>query len=205
MPATAHIIELSQRSFYGKLRKPKNKDVRAREYLTPDEVEQLMMAAGRVGRHPHRDKALILLAYRHALRVSELVALKWSQVDLKTGQLHVSRLKGGISATHPLRGVELRALRKLQRDYPATPYVFVSERGASLTTSAIRKILSRAGKTTLPFPVHPHMLRHACGFYLANQGNDTRSIQIYMGHQNIQHTCRYTELAAKRFEPFWQD
>ena len=187
-------------------RKPKNKDVRAREYLTKDEVEQLMKAASRMGRHPRRDKTMILVAYRHALRVSELVALRWQQIDLKQGHIHVNRLKGGIDSTHPLRGTELRALRKVQREYPDTQYVFVSERKTPLTSSAFRKMLSRAGEIAgLPFPVHPHMLRHACGYYLANEGFDTRAIQMYMGHSNIQHTCRYTELAAGRFNGFWND
>jgi type 1 fimbriae regulatory protein FimE len=205
MHASAAIIELPQTSFSGKMpRKPKNKDVRTREFLTPSEIDDLMLAAGRVGRHPHRDKALILIAFRHALRVSELVSLKWQQIDFKSGQVHVVRLKGGIDSTHPLRGVELRALRKLQRSYPAMPYVFVSERGTPLTTSAVRKMIARAGEG-LPFPVHPHMLRHACGYKLANEGHDTRAIQMYMGHSNIQHTCRYTELAANRFNGFWTD
>ena len=122
MRSTAQVIDLHQPPFSGKMpKKPRNKDVRAREYLTPEEVEQLMSAAGKVGRHRHRDRTLILIAFRHALRVSELASLKWQQVDLKQGQLHVVRAKGGIDATHPIRGVELRALRKLQRDYPVSP------------------------------------------------------------------------------------
>ena len=207
MRATANVIDLPQPPFSGKLpRKPRNKDVRSREYLTPDEVAQLMLAAGRVGRHPFRDKTLILIAYRHALRVSELVSLRWDQIDLKQGQLHAVRMKGGIDSTHPLRGPELRALKRLQREYEKSPYVFVTERRGPLTTSAVRKIIARAGEVAeLGFPVHPHMLRHACGFYLANEGHDTRAIQMYLGHSNIQHTCRYTELAANRFNGFWKD
>ncbi len=207
MRPAAQVIELSQPSFSGKLpRKPRNRDVRSREYLTPDEVEQLIHGAGTVGRHPSRDKTLILIAYRHALRVSELVSLRWDQVDLKQGQLHVVRMKGGINSTHPLRGPELRALKRLWREYEKSPYVFVTERRGPLTTSAVRKIIARAGEVAeLGFPVHPHMLRHGCGFYLANQGIDTRAIQLYLGHSNIQHTCRYTELAANRFNGFWKD
>lgn len=109
-------------------------------------------------------------------------------------------------ATHPLRGPELRALRRLRRDYPATPYVFVSERQAPLTTAAVRKIVARASERAgLGFPVHPHMLRHATGYYLAGAGHDTRAIQLYLGHRNIQHTVRYTELSAERFKGFWGD
>jgi type 1 fimbriae regulatory protein FimB/type 1 fimbriae regulatory protein FimE len=183
-----------------------NKDVRSREYLTTDEVEALMTAAGKIGRHRHRDKTLILVAYRHGLRVSELIALRWDQVDLKQGHFHIKRLKHGTPSTHPIRGPEIRALRSLKRKYPNTPYLFVTERGGPLTASTVRKLVARAGERAgLAFPVHPHMLRHATGFYLANQGHDTRAIQHYLGHRQIAHTTRYTELAADRFNNFWAD
>ena len=184
----------------------KNKDVRSREHLTPDEIDKLIAAAKSLGRYRHRDATLILMAYRHGLRVSELVALRWDMVNLKQGLLHVNRLKNGVESTHPIRGPELRALRKLQRDYPDTPYLFVTERKGPLTTSAVRKILARAGKSAkIGFPVHPHMLRHSCGYKLANDGQDTRAIQHYLGHKNIQHTVRYTELSPDRFKDFWRD
>ena len=187
-------------------RRRRNAELRSREYLTQDEVNRLMEAAGKTGRHGHRDRTLILIAFRHALRVSELVALHWDQVDLKQGLLHINRAKNGSPSTHPLRGPEIRALRRLQRDYPETPYVFVTERKGPLTTTSVRKMVTRAGeKAELGFPAHPHMLRHACGFYLANEGHDTRAIQHYMGHKNIQHTVRYTELTADRFNGFWND
>jgi type 1 fimbriae regulatory protein FimB/type 1 fimbriae regulatory protein FimE len=180
--------------------------VRSREYLTPNEVERLIAGAKSIGRHGHRDATLILIAYRHALRVSELVALRWEQLDLKQGLLHVNRLKNGTAANQPIRGPEIRALRRLQRDYPATPYVFVTERKGPLTSSTVRKMIARAGqKAAITFPVHPHMLRHACGYKLANDGHDTRAIQHYLGHKNITHTVRYTELASDRFNGFWTD
>ncbi len=183
-----------------------NAQLRSREYLTPAEVQKLIEHAGRLGRHGQRDAALLMLAYRHGLRVSELVALRWDMVDLKQGRLHVNRLKNGIASVHPLRGPELRGLRKLERDYPETNYVFVSERRGPLTADTVRKLVARAGKAAgLPFPVHPHMLRHACGYKLANEGHDTRSIQQYLGHRNIQHTVRYTELSPTRFKDFWKD
>jgi type 1 fimbriae regulatory protein FimB/type 1 fimbriae regulatory protein FimE len=169
-------------------------------------VDKLIAAAKSVGRHGHRDATLILIGYRHALRVSELVALRWDQFDLGQGLLHVVRRKNGVDSTHPLRGPEIRALRRLQRDYPATPYVFVTERKGPLTASTVRKMLTRAGtRAGIGFPVHPHMLRHGCGFKLANDGHDTRAIQHYLGHKNIQHTVRYTELASGRFASFWKD
>lgn len=184
----------------------KNVDYRSREYLTEHEVEKLIEAAGKVGRHGHRDATLILLSYRHGLRVTELVSLRWDQVDLKQGLMHINRLKHGNPSVHPLRGPELRALRRLQRDYVMLPYVFSSERKAPLTDDAIRKIVGRAGKEAkLSFTVHPHMLRHACGYKLAQAGEDTRAIQHYLGHKNIQHTVRYTQLSPDRFKSFWKD
>jgi len=193
----------------GNVRPPirkKNKDVRSREHLTPDEVERLITSAKSLGRHGRRDATLILLAYRHGLRVSELVALRWDMVDLKQGLLHVNRLKNGTASTHPIRGPEIRALRRLQRDYPDSPYLFVTERGGPLTTATVRKIVARAGDhAKIGLPIHPHMLRHSTGYYLANSGQDTRAIQHYLGHRNITHTVRYTELSANRFRDFWTD
>jgi type 1 fimbriae regulatory protein FimB/type 1 fimbriae regulatory protein FimE len=122
-----------------------NAAVRSREYLTSDEVEQLMTAARSIGRHGHRAATLILSAYRHGLRVSELVSLRWDQIDLKQGMLHVGRLKNGTGSVHPIRGPEIRAVRRLQREYPATPYVFVTERKGPLTASTVRKMITRAG------------------------------------------------------------
>jgi type 1 fimbriae regulatory protein FimB/type 1 fimbriae regulatory protein FimE len=187
-------------------RKPLNAERRSREYLTPGEVDTLMSAARRIGRHGHRDATMILLTYRHGLRVSELVSLRWEQVDLKEGLLHVRRRKHGIATTHPLYGTEIRALRQVARAYPDTPYVFVSERKGPMTASTFRKIVARAGESAqLGLYVHPHMLRHATGFKLANDGQDTRAIQHYLGHKKIQHTVGYTTLAATRFQGFWDD
>jgi integrase len=177
-----------------------------REYLRPDEVEAMVQAARKSGRHQVRDAAIILLMFRHGLRTAELVALRWQQVDLKAGYLDVHRVKRGHDAKHPLRGPQLRLLRELQRTYPDSPYVFVSERKAPLSPRAIRAIVARAGQLAgLPFVPHPHQLRHACGYYLAAHGHDTRAIQDYLGHKNIQHTVRYTEMAPHRFENFWTD
>jgi len=193
----------------GKVAPPRrraNKESRDREYLYANEIDRLMMAAKNIGRHGHRDQALIMLAYRHGLRVSEIVGLRWHAVDLKQGVISVKRLKNGVDTTHPLRGPEIRALRKLKRDYPDTDYVFVTERRGPMTASTVRKLVSRAGREArLEISVHPHMLRHSTGYKLANDGHDTRAIQHYMGHKNIQHTVRYTELSPNRFKDFWQD
>jgi len=179
---------------------------RTREHLIPSEVERLTTAAGKLGRYGQRDATLILIAFRHGLRVGELVALRWDQVDLKAGLLHVNRLKHGVASTHPLRGPELRSLRRMRREFGESPYLFCSERGGPMTASNVRKMVARAGiKAGITFPVHPHMLRHACGYKLANDGQDTRALQHYLGHKNIQHTVRYTELSPERFKGFWKD
>src|SRR6266704_4467210 len=181
-------------------------DASVRDYLRPDEVDAMVQAARKAGRHPVRDAAIILLMFRHGLRTAELVALRWQHVDLKAGYLDVHRVKRGHNAKHPLRGPQLRLLRELQRLYPDSPYVFVSERKAPLSPRSIRAIVARAGQVAgLPFVPHPHQLRHACGYYLASRGHDTRAIQDYLGHKNIQHTVRYTAMAPHRFENFWND
>ena len=203
-----------QRSFSAKSKteprpgppRKQKQDPAVRDYLRPDEVEAMVQAARKSGRHRARDAAIILMMFRHGLRTAELVALRWQQVDLKAGYLDVHRAKRGHDSKHPLRGPQLRLLRELQRTYPDSPYVFVSERKAPLSPRSIREIVARSGKLAgLPFVPHPHQLRHACGYYLASQGHDTRAIQDYLGHRNIQHTVRYTALAPQRFENFWQD
>ena len=182
-----------------------NGNYRTREYLTEREVERLMKAAGG-NRHGHRDATMILLAFRHGLRASELCALRWEQVDLAHGRLHVSRVKNGMPSVHPLTGTELRALRRLQREQEPGRYLFMSERRAPMSAVGFRRLMSRLGKAAkMPFPVHPHTLRHACGFKLANDGQDTRALQHYLGHKNIQRTVRYAELSPERFKDFWRD
>jgi type 1 fimbriae regulatory protein FimB/type 1 fimbriae regulatory protein FimE len=190
----------------GPPRRRPNAETRSREYLTQAEVERLIEAAGD-NRNGHRDATMVLVAYRHGLRVSELVGLRWDAVDFTHGRLYVSRAKGGSPSVHPLSGRELRALRRLQREQePQSPFVFTSERGAPFSTAGFRKMLARIGVAAkFDVLVHPHMLRHGCGYKLANDGVDTRSLQAYLGHKNIQHTVRYTELAPTRFKDFWRD
>ena len=187
-------------------RRVANLERRSREHLAFAEVDRLINAAGKIGRHRLRNATLILVAYRHGLRVSELVGLRWEQVDLERGTLHVSRRKNGDPGTHPLSGRELRALRQLGRAYSGSPFLFVTERGGPITAATVRKLVARAGnEAQIGLPVHPHMLRHAAGFYLVNNGVDTRTIQAYLGHRNIMHTVRYTQLAAERFRTLWRD
>jgi integrase len=178
---------------------------RTREYLTGREIERLMEAARKHSRYGHRDSTMILIGYRHGLRASELCDLQWHQVELATGRLHVRRRKGGSSSVHTLQGDEIRALRRLQREQEASPHVFSSERGGPMTPKAFHALFARIGTwAKIPFPIHPHMLRHGCGYALANAGHDTRALQAWLGHKNIQHTVRYTELAPNRFKNFWK-
>ena len=179
---------------------------REREYLSAAEIERLITAAGSHGRYLHRDATLILLCYRHGLRVSELVALKWSQVELKAARLHVKRAKGSIDGVHPLTGRELRALRKLQREQPAAEHLFMSERGSPMASVAAQKVVRPAGERAgFGVPIHIHMLRHSCGYALINQGTDVRTLQAWLGHASIANAVIYTRLDASRFNSLWRD
>lgn len=183
----------------------KNVELRTREYLTDDEVQTLIDVA-KNNRYGHRDATMILLAYRHGFRASELTDLRWDQIEFSSGTLHVRRVKQGTPSTHPILGDELRALRRLRREQdPKSPFVFTSERGSPFTTAGFARMIERTGAAAkLSFKAHPHMLRHACGYALANKGHDTRALQAYLGHKNIQHTVRYTELSPTRFKDFWR-
>jgi integrase len=180
-----------------------NAELRPREHLTEREVEKLIEAA-KGNRYGSRDGTIILIAFRHGLRASELCELQWSDVEFETGSLHLRRAKGGATGTHPLLGDELRMLRVLKRE-AKSPFIFVSERGAPFSVAGLAKLIERAGiEAKMPFKVHPHMLRHATGFALANKGTDIRTLQAYLGHRSIQSTVRYTELARGRFKNLWR-
>lgn len=181
-------------------KREKNSVYRSREYLTPAEVQQLIQAAGERGRHRLRDRTLLLLMFRHGLRAGEASLLKWDAVMLGERSLFIARLKGSESGIHRLQLDEVEALQQLKQQYGGH-YLFVGERGQQLSTDAIEKIVKRTGEVAgLPLPVHPHMLRHSCGYYLAEQGLPTRDIQAYLGHKNIQHTVRYTAANPARFD-----
>jgi integrase len=187
-------------------RRVANTDMRSREYLLPAEIEKLIKAA-KAGRWGHRDATLVLVAYRHGLRAVEACELEWSQVEFgRSAALHVRRAKGGKPAVHPIRGDELRMLTALRKLVPDSGYVFTTERGTPFTADAINRLVKTVGKRAkLPLPVHFHMLRHSCGYKLANDGIDTRAIQDWLGHVSITHTTRYTQLATTRFKDFWRD
>ena len=183
-------------------------DKREKNFLTEAEIERFLRSA-RHGRHGVRNFAMMLLAYRHALRVSELVNLRMADLDLDTGRLFVPRNKGSLSTSQPLGGDEIRAQRAWLRqrtNAPCcnSPLLFLSERGP-MTRQAVNYLVAEIGKrAALTVHVYPHMLRHSCGYALANKGCDTRVVQDYLGHRNIRHTQLYTRTAAVRFEGLWR-
>ncbi len=180
-------------------------ELRTREYLTPGEVEILVETA-KANRHGHRDATMILVAFRHGLRAAEVCDLRWSQVEFDAAVLHVRRVKNGAPSTHPLRGDEMRALRRLQRESDASPFVFVSERGAPFTTAGFARMVERAADAAgLELKAHPHMLRHGCGYALADKGYDTRAIQTWLGNRSITSTAFYTASEPNRFRDLWRE
>jgi type 1 fimbriae regulatory protein FimB len=179
-----------------------------RKHLVSAEIEKLMDVA-KGSRNAARDRCLLLLIFRHGLRVSEPCGLRLSQVDTDSRVLHVARLKKGLSTTHPLRGDEIRAIKawliKRAQMKPETDAFFISERRGPLSRKTAWVMIRTYGELAgLAVDAHPHMLRHACGFALADQGADTRLIQDYLGHRNIQHTVKYTATNPARFERLWR-
>src|ERR1700730_11103297 len=165
--------------------------------------------AARGSRHGTRDYVMLLMAYRQGLRVSELIDLRLKDIDLETARLYVRRKKGSLSTHQPIEGDELRALRawlreRERRSDARSTYLFLSERGP-MTRQAVNYLVAQASKRAkVRFHVHPHMLRHSTGYYLANRNYDTRLVEDYLGHRNIAHTVRYTRTAAARFEGLWR-
>ena len=183
-------------------------DQNAKNFLTENEMKKFL-AAARKSRHGVRNFCLMLTAYRHGLRVSELIDIRHKDLDFDSARIYVRRLKGSLSTHQPIEGDELRSIRawlKIRENYPNanSNYLFLSERGP-LTRQAVNYLTEEIGKRAkLGFKVNPHMLRHSTGYYLANKGCDTRLIQDYLGHRNITHTVRYTRTSAHRFEGLWR-
>lgn len=178
---------------------PKTGKSTERCYLTAQEVSALL-AVAKIGRYPDRDRALILLTYRHGLRASEAVSVTWAQIDLKAARFHVNRLKGSDDSVQVLEADEVKLLTALKKKQPDNAFVFVSERGAPMTADNFLKLVKRLGKkANLSIDAHPHMLRHGAGHAMAEKGTSTRVMQQFLGHRNIQHTVRYTKLTNKAF------
>jgi type 1 fimbriae regulatory protein FimB len=184
--------------------RPVDAHERAKDYLADDEMERLLKAA-KQGRHRVRDHLLLLMLYRHGLRVSEATGLRRKQVNLAQARVWVARLKNSLSVEQPITGDELRAIRRyLATRTDKLPWLFLSERGQPMTRQAVNYIVARAGEHAGLGRVHPHMLRHSCGYYLANAGYDMRLIQDYLGHRDPKHTAHYTRVASHRFEGLWK-
>jgi integrase len=172
-----------------------------RQWLTEAEVEAIIKAC-----ENDRDRLMVLMAYRHGLRVSELIGLAWRQVDFDAARLRVIRAKGSEDGVHPLSGREVRGLRSLRRrQMVGTRWVFVTSRGGPMTRNGFYKLLKKAATRASITDAHPHLLRHACGFKLVNQGMDTLSLAAYLGHANVQNTKRYARMDAARFDGLWRD
>jgi type 1 fimbriae regulatory protein FimE len=184
--------------------------VNRRRFLTAKEV-QAMMQAARHGPTGERDYCLILLAFRHGMRISELLDLHYRDLDLNEGRINVRRLKNGFSTVHPLRFDEREAIERWTQQRASwkaaakTDALFISRRGTPLSRQQAYRIIRSAGEDAGTVThTHPHMLRHACGYELAERGADTRLIQDYLGHRNIRHTVRYTASNAARFAGIWE-
>jgi len=193
-------------SDFTEMRKNGSQRKSGRKFLTTTEVERLIDAAGRSKRNGTRNRLMIFLAFRHGLRRSELCNLKWEDIDFFNALLTVHRLKGGIDSRHPIQADEMRLIRKWKREQGDNcSWLFHTPQGSPMLPDSFRKILRQIGKDAgFDTPIHPHMLRHGCGYALVEQNQNLRAIQHYLGHRKIQNTLIYTELSPNAFKDFWK-
>ena len=180
-----------------------NAHEKPKDFLTINEIRILADAVIKT-RSPLRNRLIIMMMFMHGLRVSELINITINDIDFDNARLWVNRLKGGLSTEHPIDRKLFKNILRYRNyhriTFPANPIFFQNESGQPLTRQGVSYLIKTVSAIASIPNVHPHTLRHSCGFYLANKGYDLRLIQDYLGHRDPKHTAIYTRTAAKRFE-----
>jgi len=180
-----------------------NDELRGKRHLTPDEIDQIIKVIRKKSRNPDRDELMVLMSFHHAFRVSELTNVKFQHIDMKSGQISVKRMKKGIDTLHPISDKrELMILRKIHRSLhkPTSGFVFKNERGNPVSVNGFQKMFGKFSELELGVKWNAHSLRHSCGTTLIDRGHDLRTVQVYLGHKNIQNTTVYLHESCKQFE-----